>query len=74
MRLFDMSSADIDAAAEAHYDKMYDDYFGFNKPEPECSNCQHYYGGQCWLHEDEDIDPDDKEPDEYCDSWERMED
>ena len=79
--LFSMSDAELDAAVEAHYDRMYDDYYHTNEPEPCCDNCRYYSPGVCTRMEDKLTDEDfenetdewkacEKDPEDYCDDWE----
>lgn len=83
MLLFNMSDAQLDAAVQAHYDRMYDDYYHVNDPEPCCDNCDFYSDGICQklenalteeeaaeMDETEDYSAIEKDKDDYCDKWE----
>lgn len=70
MNLFSMSSADIDRAAEAHYENLYNRYFRDDLPEPCCGNCRDYYGGFCFFQSREE----ERETDDYCEYYRVKED
>ena len=70
MKLFDMDEADLDRFVQSHYDRLYEDYYGLNRPEPCCYYCEYYLGGDCCREEaDEPRDYDD-----YCDHFRARED
>lgn len=72
MYLFDMSDSDLDRAVQAHYDNLYNQYYGTDEPDPCCKNCSHYDGSCCcdYAHIDEEIE---KDEDDYCDYYEQEE-
>lgn len=67
--LFSMSEAELDSAVQAHYNNMYDDYYHTNAPDPCCEFCRYHYGGECFLHEDDDGCPFAMDDDDYCDNF-----
>ena len=83
MYLYEMTDAQLDAAVQAHYDRMYDEYYGVNEPDRECGNCEHWDGSFCSLKENactqEELDEMDETgdyseiqtvSDDYCDNHE----
>ena len=86
MNLFDMTESQLDEAVQAHYNNMYDQYYGVNEPERCCENCIHYgvYADKCcsrlWdnltkeeedqMLAEDDLSPVMKDPDDYCDNHE----
>lgn len=82
MKLFEMSEYDLDRAVQAHYDRMYDDYYGTDEPDPCCENCRHYCEPVCGILEDVMTDEEaeeaeknndwsaiEKDKDDYCDDF-----
>ena len=80
MRLFEMTDAQLDAEVQRHYDHMYNEYYGVNEPERECSNCRFYECPVCSKLEDactqeeldemeeaDDYSAIEKAADDYCD-------
>ncbi len=64
--LFDMSESELDREVQAHYDRMYRDAYEYEY-EPCCKYCDHYYGCQCSL------DEEDHDDDDYCDEYKERE-
>lgn len=81
--LFEMTEDDLEQAVQEHYQRMYDDYYHTNEPDPCCKNCRYYaraWNGQPSQCECEDKYTDEDESyatvdeDDYCDEWEGEED
>lgn len=64
MLLFDMSEADLERGYEQYSNRLYNRYYGLDKPERCCENCKEYYGGFCFL---KDEAGEEKDPDDCCD-------
>ena len=63
--LFTMSDAELDRAVEAHYDRMYRQYYHLDDPEPCCGLCR-YYDGSLYCKGKEETE---KEADDCCDDF-----
>ena len=80
--LFDMSEADLDRAVEAHYNRLYYEFYESDAPEACCGNCKYYDGEICELRESrlteeeisgmeetDDFSDIERKADEYCFEW-----
>lgn len=69
--LFDMSDSEIDSAVEAHYDRMYEDYYGDNGEC--CKYCYWRENPYCTYNADEEDDDEDLpvvDDDYWCEHFE----
>ena len=78
MLLFEMTEDELEEALQEHYNRMYEEYYHLNEPEPCCKNCQHFapawngHPSQCECddkYSDEDEEYDKADEDDYCDYW-----
>lgn len=67
--LFRMSEADLDRAVTKYYDRLYDRYYGLDRPDPCCGFCRYYMDGECCYGEWEE----ERESDDYCDHFDARE-
>ena len=63
--LFDMTDAELNRAVEAHYDRMYEDYYGDSGEC--CKYCVHYNCPFCTY---DDEDQPEKDDDDWCEHFE----
>ena len=70
-----MSESDIERAAEAHFNHLFDIYYGTG-PEPCCKNCRYHAGRECCLCEWDDDVPDYRlvDADDWCEHYRKEED